>query len=176
MSMWLLRVRLLGRGCGCGWAVGVAVAVAAVAAVAACRTVTVAATAAAWLRLLSWGCRSVDVAVRIELSSNLPQKICKIIEFRAGNESFSFRKNGFQHFRQKSSLHYGCRRNRLGARLGQHVRIDHGIITGFHESHDFDKRFTGQTPCFPENLDFYFLRVNNLFIFGTQILRLCFRI
>jgi hypothetical protein len=92
MSMWLLRVRLLGRGCGCGWAVGVAVAVAAVAAVAACRTVTVAATAAAWLRLLSWGCRSVDVAVRIELSSNLPQKICKIVEFRAGNESFSFRK------------------------------------------------------------------------------------
>ena len=41
-----------------------------------------------------------------------------------------------------------------GNRLGQNVCIDRGIISRFHQNHDFD---TGQSLCFPENPDFHFL-------------------
>ena len=34
---------------------------------------------------------------------------------------------------------------------------------------DFDKRFAGQSQCFPENHDFHFLCLNNLFLFEGQI-------
>ena len=57
----------------------------------------------------------------------------------------------------------------MGDRLGQNVRNDRGIISRFHQNHDFDLRFTGQSQCFPENPDFHVLCRNNLFLFGGQI-------
>ena len=45
----------------------------------------------------------------------------------------------------------------MGDRLGQNVRIDCGIISDFYIKCDFDMRFAGQSPCFPENLDSHFL-------------------
>ena len=57
----------------------------------------------------------------------------------------------------------------MGNRLGQNVRNDRGIILGFHQKSDFDPCFAGQSPCFPEYLDFHFLCFNNLFLFGGEI-------
>ena len=57
-----------------------------------------------------------------------------------------------QHFLQKLSFQYGFGRNRLG----QNVQNGHGIISGFHQNHDFDRCLTGQSACFPENPVFHF--------------------
>ena len=57
----------------------------------------------------------------------------------------------------------------LKDRLGQNVRNDRRIISGFHQKNDFDPYFAGQSPCFPENLEFYFLCLNNLFLCGGHI-------
>ena len=57
----------------------------------------------------------------------------------------------------------------MGNRLGQNVCIDRGIIPDFRERNDFDPCFAGQSPCFPENLDFHFLCLNNILLFGGQI-------
>ena len=53
--------------------------------------------------------------------------------------------------------------------LGQNVCIDRGIISGFSKNHDFDMRFTGQSTCIPESLDFHILCLNHWFLFGGQI-------
>ena len=73
--------------------------------------------------------------------------------------------NGFQHFCPKLDFHGGFGRNRLG----QNVRIDRGIISGFHKNPNFDARVACQSPCFPENLDFHFLCLSIFFLFGGQI-------
>ena len=57
----------------------------------------------------------------------------------------------------------------MGNRLGQNDRNDRGIISGFHQKSEFDPCFTNQSPCFPENPDFRFLCLNNIFLFGGQI-------
>ena len=57
----------------------------------------------------------------------------------------------------------------MGDRLGQNVRNDRGIISRFHQNHDFGMCFTGQSQYFPENSDFHFLFLNNLFLFEGQI-------
>ena len=62
-------------------------------------------------------------------------------------------------------LYYGF----VGNRLGQNDRNDRRIISRFHQNSDFDLCFAGQSPCFPENLDFHFLCLNNLFLFGGQV-------
>ena len=62
----------------------------------------------------------------------------------------------------------------MGNRLWQNVRIDHGIISGFRETSDFDKGFTCQSACFPRNLDFHFLCSSNLLFFGGQTVRRLF--
>ena len=74
-------------------------------------------------------------------------------------------KNHFQHFRQKLNFYRGFQLNRLG----QNDRNDRGIISGFRQKSDFATCFAGQSPCFPENLDFHFLSLNNWFLFGGQI-------
>ena len=95
--------------------------------------------------------------VRIGFSSKLPQELRQIVEYCPGNESQTFGKNRFQHFRQKLNFYLGF----TGNRLGQNDRNDRGIISGFHQNSDFDPYFAGQSPCFPENLDFHFLCLNN---------------
>ena len=57
----------------------------------------------------------------------------------------------------------------MGNRLGQNVHNDRGIISCFHKNSDFDLRVTGQSQYFPENPNFDFLCLNNLFLFGGQI-------
>ena len=74
-------------------------------------------------------------------------------------------KNGFQHFCQKSNLYHGFGRNRLG----QDDRNDRGIISGFRRKCNFDMCFTGQSPHFPENLDFHVLCLNCLFFAGGHM-------
>jgi hypothetical protein len=56
-----------------------------------------------------------------------------------------------------------------GNHLGQNVRNDCGIISGFHKNSDFDQCFAGQSPCFPEALDSHVLCLKNQFLFGGQI-------
>ena len=68
-------------------------------------------------------------------------------------------------FVKKLYFYNGFERNRLG----QNVRNDRGIILGFQQKSDFDPCFAGQSPCVPENLDFHFLCLNHLFLFGGQI-------
>ena len=65
----------------------------------------------------------------------------------------------------KPNLHHGFK----GNCPGQNVCNDRGIISGFHQMGDFDPCFEGQSQCFPENHDFHFLCLNNLFLFGGQI-------
>ena len=62
-------------------------------------------------------------------------------------------------------FHNGVGRNRLG----QNVRIDRGVISGFHHKSDFDPCFAGQRPCLTENLDVHSLCSKNVFLFGGQI-------
>jgi len=69
------------------------------------------------------------------------------------------------HFCRELNFYNGFR----GNRLGQNVRSDHGIISVFYKKHDFDKRFTSQSQCFPENHDFHSLCLNKLVFFGGQI-------
>ena len=57
----------------------------------------------------------------------------------------------------------------MGNRLGQNDQNDRGIISSFHKNNDFDPCFAGQSPGFPENPDFHFLCLNNLFLFEGQI-------
>ena len=76
--------------------------------------------------------------VRIEFSSNLPQKLCQITEYCPGDEPKTFGKHGFQHFFQKLSFYYGF----LRTCLAQNVHVDPGIISRFHRNRDFDTRFT----------------------------------
>jgi hypothetical protein len=73
--------------------------------------------------------------------------------------------NPFQHFCQKLHFYQGFQSNRLG----QNDCNDCGIISGFRQNNDFDPCFAGQRLCFPENLDFHFLGLNNQFLFGGQI-------
>ena len=61
----------------------------------------------------------------------------------------------------------------MGNRLGQNDRNDRGITSGFHQKSDFDPCFAGQSQCVPENHDFHFLSLNNLFLFGGQICEAC---
>ena len=79
------------------------------------------------------------------------------IHFPCFSNSLFYRKSGFQLFRQKLNFYDGFR----GNRLGQNVRNDRGIISGFHKNSDFDRRFTGRSPCFSENINFHFLGLNN---------------
>ena len=76
-----------------------------------------------------------------------------------------FWKIHFQHICQELNFCRGF----MGNRLGQNDRIDRGIISFFHKKCDFDPCFAGQSPCFPENLNSYFLCLNNWFLFGGQI-------
>ncbi len=69
------------------------------------------------------------------------------------------------HFCQTLDFYHGFGRNRLG----QNVHNDREIISCFHQNSDFDMFFRGQSPCFPENLDFHSLCLNNLFLSGGQI-------
>ena len=87
------------------------------------------------------------------------------IHFSCFSNSLVCRKSGFQHFCQQLVFYHGFGRNRLG----QNDRNDRGIILGFHQKSDFDSCFAGQSPCFPENLNFHFLCLNNLCLFGGQI-------
>ena len=93
-----------------------------------------------------------------------PRFFIRIHVFNFSNPSFCWKVKNRQ-FYQKLIFYYGF----MGNRLGQNVRIDRGIISGFHKNHDFDTRFACQSPCFPENLDFHFLCLNNLFLFEGQI-------
>ena len=103
--------------------------------------------------------------VRTEFSSKLPQELRQIVRYRPQTEPQTFGKIAFQHFRQKLNFYRGFK----GNRLGQNVRNDRGIISGFHKNNDFDMQFAGQSPCFPENHDFHFLCLKNIFLFQGQI-------
>jgi hypothetical protein len=103
--------------------------------------------------------------VRIEFSSRLPQELCQTIKCCLGNGLQTFGKKGFQHFYQKHNFYDGFGRERLG----QNDRHDHGIIPDFHQKSDFDSCFANQSRCFPENLHFHFLCLNDWFLFGGQI-------
>ena len=76
-----------------------------------------------------------------------------------------FWKYGCQHFSSELNLCCGF----TGNRLGGNVRIDRGIISGFHNKSGLDMRFTGHSLCFPENHGFHVLSLNNLCLFGGQI-------
>ena len=71
----------------------------------------------------------------------------------------------FNTVRQKSNFYDGFRRNRLG----QNVRIDHGVISRFDNNSDFDMCFALQSQCFHKDHEFHFLWLNNLFLSGGQI-------
>ena len=79
--------------------------------------------------------------------------------------SHVFRKSGNQHFCPKPNIYYGFK----GNCLGQNVHNDRGIISGFREKCHFDLWFAGQSPCFPENLNFCFFCLNNSFPCGEHI-------
>ena len=111
-----------------------------------------------------WGSWDYAYLVRIKFSSKLPQELRQIVEY-GFKLSPRLKKNAFQHFRQKLNFCWGFQSNRLG----QNDRNDRGIISGFQKNNDFDMCFAGQSQCFPENLDFYFLCLNKWFLFGRQI-------
>jgi hypothetical protein len=52
-----------------------------------------------------------------------------------------------------------------GNSLGRNVRNDRGIISGFHNHNDFDRSFTSQSPCFPENINVHVTSLNCLLTF-----------
>ena len=52
--------------------------------------------------------------------------------------------------------------------LGQNVRNDRGIISGFHTKCHFDMCSACQSPSVLENINFLFLCSKNIFLFGGQ--------
>ena len=70
----------------------------------------------------------------------------------------------FNTFVEKLSFIVGLEETVWGKMIGMIVGSFHVFI----KSHDSDLCFAGQSPCFPENLDFHFLCLNNLFLFGDS--------
>ena len=79
------------------------------------------------------------------------------VRFLSCSNSLVCRESGFQHFCQELYFYHRFTRNRLG----QNVRNDQVIISGFHQKSDFDVCFAGQSPHFLESLDFHSLCLNN---------------
>ena len=111
------------------------------------------------------GSRDHANLVQIEFSPKLPQEFRQIVRYCPETESQTFWKFHFQHFCQKLNFYRGF----TGNRLRQNDRNDRGIISIFYEKCDFDRRFAGQSPRFPENLYFHFLCLNKWFLSGRQI-------
>ena len=81
----------------------------------------------------------------------------QIVEYTPQNESQTFGKTDFYISVKSLNLYYGFMENRLG----QNVRNDRGIISGFHQKSDFDSCFAGQSQYFPKQ--------RSLFLFKQSI-------
>ena len=90
-----------------------------------------------------------------------PRLFSKICFFNFPNPSVCWKVKN-RHLYQTLTFYYGF----TGNRLGKNVHNDRGVISGFHQNSDFDPCFADQSPYFPENLDFCFLCLNTLFLFG----------
>ena len=72
--------------------------------------------------------------------------------------------------------HFNPVRIEKSSKLPQDLRQNVAYIAGngsqtFGKSgfQHFDRHFTNQSPCFPENPDFHFLCLDSIFLFGGQI-------
>ena len=95
--------------------------------------------------------------VRIKHLLKMPQDLRQIVEYCPKLRQRLFGNMDFDTSVKPFRLCYGFKRTRVG----QNVRNDRGIISGFHQKSDFDPCVAGRSPCFPKKLDVHVLPLNN---------------
>ena len=103
--------------------------------------------------------------LRIDLASNLPQKLRQIVKYCPKTEPQTSEKMDFNTFVKKPYFYDGFEGNHLGWNIRHHP----GIISRFHKNDDSDPCFAGQSQHFLKHIDFYFLFLNNWSFFRGQI-------